>query len=236
MFPSPDGRANWFVPAPPGDTWSKVLKSSRQKYVWEYTESRAKLYTLLGALIFVSIGICLFPVWPMWMKRGLHYILVTLLAVAIVFLIIRGLIFGAVWFFGYEFWILPNILSEDDELFKPLITFKKAKGVKAWHRAVAVALVAMVAYWIITQPSDFDRLVMAQKQFVSDLYSGALLGDATQADKDRMRAEGVDLDAEVDPTPTAEAEPVAADRFSGSVHSDYDHLDFEPDVPLDDEA
>ena len=212
-------------------------------YVWDHKESRTKLWLLLGLLVAVSIGVCLFPVWPMWMKRGLHYILVTFLAFVAVFLVIRGLIFGFMWLFGYELWVLPNVLSDDEDMFKPWVTFQKSDNVVMWHRGLALALLAVCAYWVVTQPTDFDRLVTAQKQFIEDLYSGALLGDATQADRDRMRQDNLDEEIpDLDPsdapgaaggTGTAEFNARGEDA-SGYVHGDYDHLDYEPDVPLDD--
>lgn len=231
VVPDGSGRANWNVPAPDGPVWGKFSKSSRQQYVWDYKESNTKLIFLLSLLVIVSIGVCLFPVWPMWMKRGLHFILVTLLAALVIFLIIRGLIFSATWFFGYELWVLPNILSDDDDLFKPLYTFKKSKSVVWWHRGVGVAGLAVLMYFILTQPTEFERLVAAQQQFVSDLYSGSLLGDATQADRDRMR--DADLDGEDGggaPTPP----DVGAPTDTVTEEVEFDHLNFEPDVPLDD--
>lgn len=238
MDPNPD-KANWFHPSHNRELWGKFQPRSRQKYVWDYVESRTKLIVLLTGLIALSIGVCLFPVWPLWLKRGVHYLLVALLTVMVIFLALRALIFGVVWFFGYEFWILPNVLSEDEELFKPMVSWKRAKGVRAWHRVVAVVVVAAVAYWIVTQPSDFERLVMAQKQFVHDLYSGALLADATQAERDRLRNNG-DID-DVDSTAGASTPPPfgsdedTPDLSRGSVNTDYDHLDFVPDVPLGEE-
>jgi len=249
VMPSPDGRPNWYQPIPRGPFVDNFVRKAAHKYVWNYKESRTKQLGLLGLLVFVCIGVCLFPVWPMWMKRGLHFILVTLLAVIIVLLVLRGLLFSSVWFFGYELWVLPNVLSEDEgvDMFKPLVTFKRSKGVRNWHRALAVVFLALMGYWIATQPSDFERLLMAQQQFVSNLYSGSLLGDANQADRDRAaNAGGIDDLVDENSTAGNDTEPnmgfsstfpesnVRSDdeRAAGSVQSDYDHLDFEPDVPL----
>ncbi len=68
-----------------------------------------------------------------------------LVQVIIVLLVLRGLLFSSVWFFGYELWVLPNVLSEDEgvDMFKPLVTFKRSKGVRNWHRALAVVFLAL---------------------------------------------------------------------------------------------
>jgi hypothetical protein len=239
VMPSPDGRPNWYQPQ---REWKGFVKSSRQKYVWDHEESRGKLIALLSVVVVVAIWICMFPVWPMWMKRGLHYVLVTLLAAIVIFLVLRMLVYGAVWLFGYEFWVLPNVLNEEEDMFKPVYTFEKSQGVQMWHRAVAVALLGLFVYWVVTQPTDFERMITAQKDFMADLYSGSILGDATQADRDRMRGDATideeipDLDETKAPDEKTTYEPHYGEgkdvRADGSVHTDYDHLDYEPDVPL----
>ena len=40
-------------------------------------------------------------------------------------------------------------------------------------------------------------MMSAQRNFISELYSGALIGDINQEDKDFVRSNGIDLDAEV---------------------------------------
>ena len=42
------------------------------------------------------------------------------------------------------------------------------------------------AYYVYTQPTEFDEFLEAQQSFVNDLYDGTLLADFSQANKDSI--------------------------------------------------
>ena len=56
---------------------------------------------------------------------------------------------------------------------------KSPSGQGIYRSAVVVAFGALV-YWAYSQPTEFDSLITAQKQFMHDLYEGNLLSDVAQ--------------------------------------------------------
>ena len=175
------------------------LAAANRRYVWDYTGSRTKLLVLTVLAILVGIGLCLFPVWPYFMKRGAQLLSMTTLVVLLGGMAVRWLVFGIVWLCGYSFWLLPNLFEEDGDvsMFSPVYSLERAGPGQGWLRASSFVGLAAVAYYLYTQPTDFERFVGSQRDFLTELYSGALIGDVNQADKDFVRSTGVDLDAEV---------------------------------------
>jgi hypothetical protein len=150
------------------------------RYFWVYEGDPTWQRIKLGALVVGVIALCMFQLWPPWMKTGVWYLSVTLLLAMAGIGITQLLVFGTCWLAGYDVWILPNLWSDEVpiwEAFSPLVTAKaSAPGYALYRGAFFVAVAAGVVY-VAQQPPDMDNLVNAQKQFVSDLYSGALLGD-----------------------------------------------------------
>jgi hypothetical protein len=95
-------------------------------------------------------------------------------------------VFAVVWVFGYEFWLLPNLWSDEPvwELLKPTYTFKKSGPGALWMRLGVVALLGAVGYYFATAPpGELDLFLDQQKQFVNDLYAGTLLTDGSTQGK-----------------------------------------------------
>lgn len=81
-------------------------------------------FLVLGIIALV----CLFPVWPMIIKKGIFYVSLYLLVFMTMFFNIRLVIYLFFRCFGYSFWILPNINSDEipiKELFRPIISCEK---------------------------------------------------------------------------------------------------------------
>lgn len=119
----------------------------------------------------------------------LWYLSVTLLVVMTVFLFVRFVLFLSVWVCGYEFWLLPRLFDDTlsfTESFKPGYSWEKVpEGQHWWRGAVVVALIAFF-YWAYNQPTDFDTFLTVQKDFLDDLYSGKMLADVSQMQKDNI--------------------------------------------------
>lgn len=62
-------------------------------------------------LVFLILGICLFPIWPYFVKLCIFYISLYLLIFIIALSIVRFIIFYFFRLFGYEFWILPELFE-----------------------------------------------------------------------------------------------------------------------------
>lgn len=167
------------------------------RFVWDYTGSNAKLIFWLTLLVLGGIGILLFPLWPYAMKRGAQLLSMTLLVIMVGTMILRLVIYGLAWIVGYELWVLPNLFDDNKTLYWPLYSVEKSGPGQGLYRVGALAALALLGYYIYTQPTEFEQFVGAQRSFIADLYSGSLIGDINQAGKDYNRAAGVDLDADV---------------------------------------
>lgn len=62
-------------------------------------------------IILLVFIICLFPVWPFFMRLVIFYISFYLLIAIAIFSIIRLLLYYVMRLLGYEFWILPDIFE-----------------------------------------------------------------------------------------------------------------------------
>ncbi len=179
---SVEGRKNWY----------RQSKVSQMRYVWVYAGSMAKTIALSVLLVVVLIAGCLFPVWPMWMRRGVSLVSMAVLVVMLGSLAIRFLVFAVCWLAGYDLWLFPNLLNDDAKsTFAPTYTFAKSSPGQGLYRVATVGVLLAMAYFIYTQPSEFDRFVTSQKSFIEDLYTGALLGDANQVCARCATARGV---------------------------------------------
>ena len=59
-------------------------------------------------------------------------------------------------------------------------TFEKGSSGQGYYRVVAVGGVIAFVIWAYNQPTDFDTFISAQSDFMSDLYAGKLLSDASE--------------------------------------------------------
>lgn len=158
-------------------------------YVWIWDGDQMWNQVLTGLLVGCFLLVTCFPIWPNFMKLALWYLSVTLLIVMFVTLTIRFIMFLFVWIFGFEFWVLPNLFDESltvVDSFKPLYSFEKTKSGQMWWRLAVFGGFASFCWWAYTQPTEFDDFVVANRQFVDDLYEGNLLSDTSQMMKDNI--------------------------------------------------
>jgi len=104
----------------------QLFLDGKEVYVWIYDPTPWYYWVGGGAIVLITIAICLFPLWPPWMRLGVHYLsigaagfLVAIIALAIIKYIIFGLVFllsaGKL-----KFWIFPN-LTEDVGFFESFL-------------------------------------------------------------------------------------------------------------------
>lgn len=97
-------------------------------YVWIYDPIHPKTFFMGFLMLLGAIALCLFPLWPDWMRIGVYY--ASLLGASFVgfmlfLIVLRVIIFSIIWLLTlgkHHFWIFPN-LTEDVgviESFKPL--------------------------------------------------------------------------------------------------------------------
>lgn len=158
------------------------------RYVWIYEGSKTWRNVYLTCIIVGFFLCCLFPIWPRFVKVGVWYLSVTFLLFMIALIIFRLTVFGIAWICGYDLWVLPNIFDDDAtfyDSFKPLI-HKEPSGGHIYGRIGVTIFLVAAAYWVYQQPTEFDGYISAQRDFIDDLYSGALLTDMSQHDKDNL--------------------------------------------------
>ena len=109
------------------------LNSNNDFYVWIYSPTTIKQYLIGSLLVMGSIGICLFPLWPIQVRTGVYYlsmITASLLGGLLSLAVMRYILFAMIWLVTMgkiQFWLLPN-LTEDVgfiESFIPLYMVKK---------------------------------------------------------------------------------------------------------------
>mmetsp|Transcript_9552 Transcript_9552/g.19061 ORF Transcript_9552/g.19061 Transcript_9552/m.19061 type:complete len:310 (+) Transcript_9552:41-970(+) len=167
-------------------------------WIWEGDQSmnRGLLFLIIAAFLLVTC----FPLWPNVMKAWVWYLSCTLLVAIVGLCIVRGVAFLVVWIGGYHFWILPNLFDEQlgvAESFVPL--FSLTAGGSDTHarlfRFFIFAFFAGFVHWAVSQPTEFDGMISAQKSFLDDLYSGNLLSDMSQQaqdDIDKVKLKSLD--------------------------------------------
>lgn len=158
-------------------------------FTWIY-EGDKSFSHLMSAFLIVGFLFCVcFPIWPTFLKIFAWYLSVTFMLAVICLISIRGLLFLFVWIIGYDFWLFPNIADETlgvVDSFKPLYSIEKSKEGQIYYRiGVAVAFFSF-CYWAVTQPSEFDGFMVAQGDFLKDLYAGKLLPEKSQKDKENI--------------------------------------------------
>ena len=100
-----------------------MFLDSKDAYVWIYDPTPWYYWVGGGAIVLITIAVCLFPLWPPWMRLGVHYLsiaaagfLVFIIALGVVKYIIFALLF-ALSAGKLRFWIFPN-LTEDVGFFE----------------------------------------------------------------------------------------------------------------------
>lgn len=96
----------------------QIFVDGHEAYVWIY-DPIPMHYWILGVLVVAgAIVVCLFPLWPPALRKGVYYLSVAAAGFLVFILglaVIRAITFAAVWMCTggkHHFWIFPN-LTED---------------------------------------------------------------------------------------------------------------------------
>lgn len=158
-------------------------------YTWMYAGNMVWSNIATGLVIAIVIGFTLLPIWPDAAKKMLWYLSVTFLIAVIAFCLIRFLLFMFMWLIGYDFWIFPRLFDESlsvQDSFKPVISFTAGSTGQGYYRVGVLLCLGGFGYWAMTQPTEFDEFLKAQKGFIDDIYAGNLLTDVSQEAKDSI--------------------------------------------------
>lgn len=96
----------------------QIFVDGHEAYVWIF-DPIPMHYWILGILIVIgAIVICLFPLWPPALRKGVYYLSIAAAGFLVFILglaVLRGIVFAFVWILTggkHHFWIFPN-LTED---------------------------------------------------------------------------------------------------------------------------
>lgn len=96
----------------------QVFVDGSEPYIWIYDPIPIHYWIYGLILLLGSILICLFPLWPPLLRKGVYYLSVAaagFLVLILTLTVIRLIVFTLVWLATYgklHFWLLPN-LTED---------------------------------------------------------------------------------------------------------------------------
>lgn len=105
-------------------------------YVWIFDPTPFWKKCVGVLIVLGTIGGCLFPLWPDWLRIGIYYLSVTgiglfglLLGVALA----RTILFALIWLFTlgrHYLWVLPNLMEDCGffESFQPFYTYEYVPG------------------------------------------------------------------------------------------------------------
>eukprot|EP01039_Chlorochromonas_danica_P001069 gene1068-1159_t len=162
-------------------------------YTWMFAGNMMWSNIATFLVIAAVIGFTLLPIWPDAAKKVLWYCSVTFLLGTCSFCLIRALLFVVLWLAGYDFWIFPRLFDESlsfQDSFKPVYSFERGSTGQGYYRLGLIVAMTAFVYWALSQPTEFDGYIQAQKDFIDDLYSGKLLSDVPFDPKDGLDRQG----------------------------------------------
>ncbi|TRY51522.1 Translocation protein Sec62 [Cryptosporidium tyzzeri] len=92
-------------------------------YIITFDSNKTMSNILMISILVSVVALFMFPAWPLAIKISVWYISVVFLSAMLIVFFGRLIVFAFLWFFGFDFWILPNLFDEDTgviDSFKPL--------------------------------------------------------------------------------------------------------------------
>jgi len=101
----------------------QIFVDGTDAYVWMYDPIPFWYYIVGGLCLFGAIAVCLFPLWPPEVRKGVYYLSVAaagFLGVILGLAVVRFIVFCIIWVLTmgrHHLWLLPN-LTEDVGFFQ----------------------------------------------------------------------------------------------------------------------
>ncbi|GER55060.1 translocation protein sec62 [Striga asiatica] len=156
----------------------QVFSDNDAFFAWTFVNRRPLWQTLLSFFWPVlTLAICLFPVYPHQVKLLILYFCAGVLLLIICLLLLRGLVFGALWIvFGKRVWLFPNILAEEATL-KELFQFwpQKDDGERPkWTARLFYALVAVLVILLLRHHAPDEAARARYQKRMSNIIDDVL--------------------------------------------------------------
>ncbi|KAL8440210.1 hypothetical protein Efla_000336 [Eimeria flavescens] len=174
---------------------------------------------MLFCVIAAVLCVCMFPAWPLKLKIGLWYLSVVFLTLLLFLIVLRLVLFLLLWFFGFQFWLLPNLFNEDAgfiDSFLPFTDLQRTPG--SWTmvgvRAFCALLSAATVYKLGETHSPADVASFARQSFIDVLDWGRMRLEAPYLDTNKAlpSAAAAVEGEEADETQQEEGQRVAGDE------------------------
>ena len=166
------------LPLQKGDDMSLDLIFSESGFYILQTkvEKTNKPIIYLILLVILILFIVMFPLWPLNVKIGVLYLLMSILIFLIVFLILTIVVALVGVLFGYEIYIMPNLddskKSWKKRMFDPFISIEKRDD-PLWFficriiLIVSLLMMGVIAYFYPTIPKESYKWI---KNILSRIY------------------------------------------------------------------
>lgn len=184
----------------------QIFVDGSEAYVWIYDPIPLHYWIFGFILLLGAVGICLFPLWPPLLRKGVYYLSVAaagFLVFILALTVVRLIIFTIVWALTagkLHFWIFPN-LTEDVGFFASF-----------WPLYEVSFLVFLMS---VTNLSYF----IPQSNYVSDASSSTSSSKSDKKSKSKSKKKDKDSDAEEDTAVDAD----------GDGDGDVDTVQLEPE-------
>lgn len=184
----------------------QIFVDGSEAYVWIYDPIPLHYWIFGFILLLGAVGICLFPLWPPLLRKGVYYLSVAaagFLVFILALTVVRLIIFTIVWALTagkLHFWIFPN-LTEDVGFFASF-----------WPLYEVSFLVCLMS---VTNLSYF----IPQSNYVSDASSSTSSSKSDKKSKSKSKKKDKDSDAEEDTAVDAD----------GDGDGDVDTVQLEPE-------
>lgn len=184
----------------------QIFVDGSEAYVWIYDPIPLHYWIFGFILLLGAVGICLFPLWPPLLRKGVYYLSVAaagFLVFILALTVVRLIIFTIVWALTagkLHFWIFPN-LTEDVGFFASFWPLYEVSFL------VFVMSVTNLSYFI------------PQSNYVSDASSSTSSSKSDKKSKSKSKKKDKDSDAEEDTAVDAD----------GDGDGDVDTVQLEPE-------
>ncbi|KAJ8022091.1 Translocation protein SEC62 [Holothuria leucospilota] len=113
-------------------TNEQIFLDGNDAYVWIFDPVKPLHYVYGLGLVIGAIAVCLFPLWPPWMRIGTYYLSVAgacLVGSIVALAIVRTIIYGIIWMVTLgkvSWWLFPNLLADVGilESFQPVYSYE----------------------------------------------------------------------------------------------------------------
>uniref|UniRef100_A0A7N0VBF7 Translocation protein SEC62 n=2 Tax=Kalanchoe fedtschenkoi TaxID=63787 RepID=A0A7N0VBF7_KALFE len=163
----------------------QVFSENDAFFAWTFEKKNPLWQTLLAFFWPVlTLGICLFPVYPHWCKLLILYLCAGILLLILSLLLVRASVFGVTWVvLGKRVWFFPNILADEATLGE-LFQFWPKKDEEErpkWTARLFYAILAVVAILLLRHHTPDEAARSRYQKRVSNIIDDVLEWSPTLA-------------------------------------------------------